>query len=82
MNCKVNWTLEIFGGLAKIVVVMTTADILAYLFHGQYNVAYGIGLLLGVVFQHAIPPRGRWKREVLILMPIVILIGVAHALLR
>jgi hypothetical protein len=82
MNRKVGWILKIFGLLAKVAVIMTTADILAYYFQGNYNVAFEIGLLLGFVCQHPIPPRGLWKREVLILMPIVILVGIVHAFLH
>ena len=82
MNSKVGWVISGLGIVAKIWVVLGSGDFSAYLFHEHSKVAYGVGLLLGGIFQLAIPPRIAWKKQICVLMPIVILIGVAHALLR
>jgi hypothetical protein len=82
MSGKADWALYVLTGLAKVFVVMTTAEIFAYLFHEHYNVAYATGLLFGIALQHAIPPRARWRREAMILVPTVAVIGIIHAYLH
>ena len=82
MKSKADWARDLFAGLAKVFVVITSADIVARIFSDYRDLAYGIGLLLGVVLQHEIPPKVRWRREAMILIPVTILIAVFHAIFR
>jgi hypothetical protein len=74
-----------FVTLAKLSVILLTAEILAHLAPGHRGVLrgvfFGLGLCLGIVIQLAIPPRNNWKKQVLLLIPIAVLIGAIDALL-
>ena len=82
MGRSANWALDLLGVIAKGTVMLTTADILAYLFQSHYDTAYAAGLLIGVVLQHAIFPRARWRKEALFLIPAVLIVGIIHAVFR
>lgn len=79
MNRAAKEILELAWVIAKVCVILGCADFSAYLFHEHNNIAYGVGLVLGVIFQLAIPPRKTWKKQVLVLTPIAVLIGLVHA---
>lgn len=69
-----------FGFLigAKVLVVLIFGDVAMHLFQRQSDGALTLGLLLGSIAQLAIPPRNRWKRQLVWLVPIVLAIGLAH----
>lgn len=79
MSRSKNWMLNLLGVLAKVLVIMTTADLLGYLFRAHYDIAYVAGLLVGAVVQHAIPPKARWEKEALLLLPILLFVGIIYA---
>lgn len=73
-----------FVGIAKVCVIILIAEIMAYLSPGHQGVLRGVlfclGLCLGTILQLAIPPRGNWKKQILLLIPAAVLIGTIDAL--
>lgn len=65
--------------IAKTLVVLLVADGAVVLFHGYHAFTYAGGLCLGILVQLVIPPRNTWKKQILVLMPIAVLIGLALA---
>lgn len=67
---------------AKVLVILLAADVTCWAFPRYPNVAYALGLLLGVILQIAIPPRVAWKKQLVWMFAIVIVASLVHPLFR
>jgi hypothetical protein len=68
--------------MAKVFVFLETADISAHFFPGHRDLAYSLGLLLGVLIQSAIPPWRNWKKQMVWYFAIAAIAGAAHPFLH
>ena len=67
------------GGILRTLVILLTGDVTMHLFPADRKVVFGLGLCLGVIVQLAIPPLNNWRKQILVLMPLAILVGLAYA---
>ena len=72
----------VLSTMAKVFVFLETADISAHFFPGHKNLAYTLGLFLGVLIQSAIPPWKSWKKQMLWFCLIAAVAGAAHPFFR
>jgi hypothetical protein len=68
--------------IAKILLILAPAYVLASIFPAHRGILYGVGLCIGVMIQLAIPSKSTWKKQLAWLIPAAVLIGVVHALIH
>src|SRR5712664_226475 len=51
--------------------------VLEHIFPTHAHLTFGVGIVAGVLIQHFIPPRGRW-RQLYVLLALAIALGLAH----
>jgi hypothetical protein len=77
-----SWLIASLRGFVKALIIVATGEAAGHLFPSRYDLAFGVGLLLGVVFQLPVPTNATWKKQLLVLVPLVIIVALVHAYLR
>jgi hypothetical protein len=63
----------------KVLIIFLTGDLMGYLFIAHSKIAFASGLILGVLLQAFIPPKGGWK-QIAAMTAIALLIGITRSL--
>lgn len=75
---KTNQDSSVMLAVVKVLVIFLAGDLLGYLFPLHAKVAFAGGLVLGVILQAFIPPKGDWK-QIAVLTVIVLVLGIARS---
>lgn len=64
----------------KVLAIFLTGDLAAYLYISHARLAFTVGLVIGVILQSIIPPRGSVKQNILLSL-VAVTVGVLRFLI-
>lgn len=77
---KANQDSTVMGVAVKVLVIFLAGDLLGYMFPLHAKVAFAGGLVLGVILQALIPPKGDWK-QIAAMTGIALVLGIVRSFL-
>jgi ABC-type multidrug transport system permease subunit len=77
MENRLNTTTIVLGWIAKCVIALVPASVLPRIWTAHPHMSFGLGLSIGIVLQHFVPPRGTLFRLIILLAVAIVATYVA-----